>query len=732
MRRTIALMAFGLLLMGLVATPTVASAAPTKPNIVLILTDDQRWDELENMPKVKSLLADEGVTFTQAFVPNSLCCPSRATTLTGQYSSRNGVWTNGYTAARPWGGFRAFKPHESQTLAVWLHDAGYRTGLAGKYMNQYTSTAAKTAADPTGLQPRQGWDYWHTFVNDTNDSEPPAYYNYQADDQGSVTTHGSAPTDYSTNVFGDDAVQFVNSTPANQPFFLYFAPYGPHSPFTPAPQDTNALPNCTGGQTPPGCYKKMQIAAPGACPVQTGLAPFCSENIGEADVSDKPAWVQTLTATGTGWDSKRKLQEQTLLSIDREVGDLVAAVQARGEMSDTMFVFTSDNSLSGGSHRWTAKESPWDEAIHVPMVVRYDPLTAGLTDRVENTHMVMNTDFAQTMLDLAGITPPSGYTFDGQSWLPLLTSPNTSGVPGRSIPIEHLQKGDTVNPPSYCGVRTEGDPLLPTLTGAWKYVRYQDGETELYNLTADPFELQNLSSNPAYATELGSLATRAQQLCTPGPPGYQWPAGTPPELVQSRASAVTAATNPNVSASLPNDTVAGNTLVDVITFPGAATVTTPPPGFTLGSSSSNVFIYYQANAPALAAGTAITAHLSVASGWTSTLLEYSGLADSPADASGHYSSNSLTVTTLNSGKSSATSQPSELVIGAFTDAAGTPITGGSLSAGFTMRQTPAANGGKNWTGVFDRVVSNSGMYQATGTTSAPSKVRGAILTLRAA
>lgn len=513
MRRSSTAVAFGLVLSVVVATPTLAADATPKPNVVVILTDDMRWDEMENMPNVSSLLATQGVAFTQAFVSNSLCCPSRSTTLTGQFSSRTGVWTNSYTQASPYGGFKAFKPHEGNTLAVWLHNAGYRTGLVGKYLNQYTATAGKTRTDPTGLQPRQGWDSWHAFINE------PGYYNYALDDQGVAVSHGSSPEDYSTTVLGNDAVQFVQSTPAGQPFFLYFAPYGPHAPFTPAPGDTSSLPTCATGQTPPGCYQKRTVAAPGACPVQTGLPPFCSENIGEADVSDKPSWVQNLTATGTGWDSKRKLQEQTLLSVDREVGDLVDAVTARGELSTTMFVFTSDNSLSGGSHRWTAKETAWEEAIHVPMVVRYDPLTSGLSNRVESTHMVLNSDLAPTVLDLAGVTAPPGYPFDGQSWLPLLASPNANLPWTTAFPLEHLRK-NTKSPPSYCGVRTEG---YGTLAGQWKYIRYVNGETELYNLNADPFELESLSSNPTYATQLQTLDALTQQMCNPPPPGYTWP-----------------------------------------------------------------------------------------------------------------------------------------------------------------------------------------------------------------
>ena len=520
MRRSTGAVAFGLLLSAVIAAPTPATSAIARPNVVVILTDDMRWDEMENMPNVSGLLATRGVTFTHAYLPNSLCCPSRSTTLTGQFSSRTGVWNNSYTSSSPYGGFKSFKPHEGNTLAVWLQNAGYRTGLVGKYLNQYTANAAKTAADPTGLQPRRGWDSWHAFINAGTGSGPPAYYDYTLDDQGVAVFHGSSPQDYSTTVLGNEAVQFVQSTPASQPFFLYFAPYGPHTPFTPAPGDTSALPNCAAGQTPPGCYKKMTVAAPGACPVQTGLPPFCSENIYESNVSDKPAWVRNLPATGVAPNTTRKLQEQTLLSVDREIGDLVDAVIARGELSTTMFVFTSDNSLSNGSHRWTEKETAWEEAIHVPMVVRYDPLTAGLSNRVESTHMVLNADLAPTVLDLTGVTAPSGYPSDGRSWLPLLASPNASVSWRTAFPLEHLQKNATTNPPSYCGVRTKGHG---TLTGQWKYIRYVNGQTELYNLNADPFELRSLSSNPTYAAQLQTLDALARNLCNPPPPGYSWP-----------------------------------------------------------------------------------------------------------------------------------------------------------------------------------------------------------------
>jgi arylsulfatase A-like enzyme len=244
---------------------------------------------------------------------------------------------------------------------------------------------------------------------------------------------------------------------------------------------------------PPGCYRSHP-----------------SPNLNEADVSDKPAWVQALSPTQHS-DAARKQQEQNLLAVDDSVRNIMQAVADRGELSNTVFVFTSDNSLSGGSHRWPAKETGWDEALHVPLVVRYDALTAGSTNA---TDMVLNADFTPSAVDIAGLAQDT--SFDGSSWLPLLTNP---GAPWRTaFPIEHLAQG-TSNPPTYCGVRTDG---WPELSGRWKYLRYINGEQELYDLVADPFELQSLHADPAYATQLQKLHDLAQQLCNPPPPGYGW------------------------------------------------------------------------------------------------------------------------------------------------------------------------------------------------------------------
>jgi arylsulfatase A-like enzyme len=532
----VALMAmpFGRRHMANAATPRCSDGRPC-PNIVVILTDDQRWDELENMPSLRSALISKGVQYTNAFVPTTLCCPSRATILSGQYSNHSGVWTN----VPPYGGFKAFKPHEGQTLAVWLHDAGYRTGLVGKYLNGFTAQAARGPGNPTGLLARPGWDSWTSFLGGL---EGPSYYDYLLDLDATPTTPGTAtsfggPSDpspacaafgtcYSTSVFGAEAVSFIDATPASQPFFLYLAIYGPHAPFTPAPQDASTLPTCGAGQAPPGCYRPMTVASAGGCPPQNGLAPYCSENIGRLG-SNEVSWVRSLPPRGAGFNTgNRRYQEQTLLEVDRQVQAVVSAVAARGQLARTLFVFMGDNSLSGGSHRWTAKETAWDEAGHIPLIVRYDPVTKTLAGTADD-RVVLNADIAPTALAVAGVPNPAAYAFDG-TVLPTFAATFTR----TEYPLEHISAGVNVVVPTFCGVRTTPAYLSAdgSVSGSWAYVRYQNlpgtgyppYEEELYDLSADPFEMDNLAGDAAHAGTLATLEADAQALCSPAPPGFSW------------------------------------------------------------------------------------------------------------------------------------------------------------------------------------------------------------------
>jgi arylsulfatase A-like enzyme len=440
--------------------PVAATGSPTTPNIVLIVTDDMRWDEMERMPTVQAELIGKGTWFLNGFVVNSLCCPSRASILTGRYSHSTGVWTN----TGPNGGFRAFKRVQGSTIATWLDAAGYQTGFFGKVMNGYSAKQAPIVSP--------GWDRWVAMV------QPPNYFNYDLSIDGHVAHFGSSTADYSTDVLAGYAESFLADLAPGEPFFMEFAPYAPHAPFIPAPRHAASL---------------------------ADYQPISPPNAAEADVSDKPAWVRALPLVGGNWNSKRKAQMRMLLAVDEAIARLIAIIDSAGQIDNTLFVFTSDNSLSGGSHRWFPKETGWDEALHVPFVLRYDPLTGGVP--TSSDALALNIDIAPTIADLAGVAAPG---VEGVSLRSVLDGTET--FVRTDFGIEHLKAPSGQGPPSYCGVRTT----------MYKYIRYSTGEEELYDLVADPFEMQSKHADPAHSDIKDSLRARAQALCSPPPPGYSF------------------------------------------------------------------------------------------------------------------------------------------------------------------------------------------------------------------
>ena len=220
-RRLSATLLFVVLAVTACGVTAPSSVAPAhRPNVLLIITDDLRWDKVNALytPNIAKLAAgQDAITFTNAMVTNPLCCPSRTTILTGRYSHTTGVWTN----SGPYGGFRAFDDRD--TLAVDLQDAGYRTGMVGKYLNGYDSGTDRYVPP--------GWSYW--FSVDTGN-----YYRYGVTTKGGTRFYGSEPADYSTRVLTKQALHFIAGG-NNQPFFLYFATTAPHSPATPDPRDIN-------------------------------------------------------------------------------------------------------------------------------------------------------------------------------------------------------------------------------------------------------------------------------------------------------------------------------------------------------------------------------------------------------------------------------------------------------------------------------------------------------------
>lgn len=332
------------------APPAIQRAAaptPGRPNVVVILTDDQPVGTLDVMPNVRRLIMSRGAGMRNGIIPTSLCCPSRASLLTGQHSHTTGVWTN---TADNRGGWPAFESHEDHTLATALDVRGYRTGLFGKYLNLWGGTV------PTG------WDVFRSF-------RTPGYYDYRLEGTGEPVDYGHAESDYSTDVLADLAVDFLSG--ASRPAFVWYAPFGVHWPRIPAPRHQGTLPLAD----------------------LTDVAAF-----NEANVSDKPKWIRHPKVSRARQQLALTRQREMLLAIDEAVRRLVRA--ARGE--PTIFVFLSDNGLMNGSHRLTGKDLPYDRSVHVPMGVRY----SGVIPPSRPRRIVTNVDLTATILEVTGATLP--------------------------------------------------------------------------------------------------------------------------------------------------------------------------------------------------------------------------------------------------------------------------------------------------------------------------------------
>jgi N-acetylglucosamine-6-sulfatase len=380
------------------------AAALAQPNVLLIVADDMRADDLAYMPTVQAELVGRGVSFTNGLVVDPLCCPSRATLLTGRYAHRHHVWrNNGY-----WSGMSQFD--HSQTVAAWLDAVGYRTGWFGKYFNNYG-----------GSWVPPGWDRWVAF-------SPVGYSDYTLNVDGVLAVRGSGESDYSTDVLAAETEDFIRSTPAEEPVFAVFIPFAPHTPETPALRHV-------------GLY--------------AGVSPPTGVTLADS------------------WRSR----VESLQAVDEGVGRLLAALADTGRLNDTLVLFTSDNGYLLGEHGLRGKSLPYEEAIRVPFVVRYDAL--GLEPR-EDRRLVGNLDVAPTLAELAGIAPPPGFV-DGRSLLPLLQDP---GIRGRErLFVESLRALRWAAHPgtTFCQIRE------PVRT----YVQYGNGREALFNLRLDPRQQTN-------------------------------------------------------------------------------------------------------------------------------------------------------------------------------------------------------------------------------------------------
>jgi arylsulfatase A-like enzyme len=438
-----------------------ASAGTTRPNIVIIMSDDQRWDTIGDMPAVMSRIADEGVVFANAMVPTSLCCPSRASTLVGRYAHGTQVWDN----ELPHGGWKRFFElgHERSNIATWLDASGYRTAFMGKYLNGFS-------AAPRRHVPR-GWDIWRGLRRS-------AYFDYDLQiGKKRIRHYGDRAADYSTDVLARMASRFISASDPRDPFFLYLTPVGVHGPRTAAPRHEGS------------CW---------------GLEPGRPLSFGEQDLRDKPRWLASVDPfterTAVQIDRARRKVCQTLGSVDDLVDTVLDALAATDRLSNTLVIYMSDNGFLWGEHRLKGKYYPYDAATRIPMAIRFDGrIDPGTTDR----RLALNIDIAKTVLDAAGASATT--PLDGRS---LLRSWRRSGFVLEGI--KELRAFGVR--PAYCGWRTKKA----------SYVRYADGDAEFYDLRADPWELDNLIRSRADRDRIRAFRRRARAACDPEPPGFHW------------------------------------------------------------------------------------------------------------------------------------------------------------------------------------------------------------------
>jgi N-acetylglucosamine-6-sulfatase len=453
---------------------------PTDPNIIFILTDDMRYDDFNAtyMPNTSSLLADQGMSFKNAFVSTPLCCPTRATIMRGQYAHNTGIWFNVNGPHGGWEGYNSLG-YEKENVATQLDAAGYHTGLFGKYLNQYGAGLPNPEDFP---RRPDGWDKWFAFLHPINYLNYDVNVNYEDNDNATTRRHyGTKASDYSTDVLSKEVQNFIADSvgPEKPPFFAYVAPKAPHDPFASVPRHQHDFDTVTAPRLP---------------------------SFDEKDVSDKPPWIQDwrrLTSDDkAAINDRHEKRVESLRSVDDLVGAVVDTLRDRGELNNTYIVFTSDNGWYHGEHRVRfGKGRPYEEAPHVPLVIRgpSDKVRAGLI----SDKLVLDTDYFPTFMALAEAPTPS-YPLDGRSLLPVLQDPNTTSWTRTAILLEGRGGDDPEIPVdrNYNGIRTINR----------KYVEYEGTFNELYNLSTDPYELKNLLYPTQTAADPGNLPTRLQEL----------------------------------------------------------------------------------------------------------------------------------------------------------------------------------------------------------------------------
>jgi arylsulfatase A-like enzyme len=499
----------------------------TKPNIVVVMADDMRADDLRFMPSLRRLVTDRGLKFSNSFSPYPLCCPSRASFLSGQYAHNHEVFDND----APFG-FGSFD--DSRTVATALQDAGYRTGFVGKYLNNYGIDRSRVTGKHSWNYVPAGWTDWYASLQRPRrleDRYPDGgtYHYFNTIFNVNGRTDDSHKGEYQTGVLGGFSRKLVTKySRTDKPFFLYLSALAPHSGRPREPDDVDSIRRPDGRafefKTPArpdwvkGRFDDEVLRSPGL-PANGGPS--------EADVSDKPRAFQNPELSRREHRLATALTRQRAESIavlDAQIERLVRTLRERGELETTVFVFTSDNGFFLGEHRFrNGKRMAYEPSIRVPLVIAGPGIPQGVRNDPAKTP-----DLTATILDLAGAQAPR--RADGRSLVPSFAADRgwtapvvTEGITGGPALLHNTRKQQSgfTDPRTTIGIRT----------ARYKLIRDASGTVELYDLDVDPNELDSVADDPEYAairSELTRLWRRYKDCA-----GSECSAPLPPSLAMS-------------------------------------------------------------------------------------------------------------------------------------------------------------------------------------------------------
>jgi N-acetylglucosamine-6-sulfatase len=438
-----------------------------RPNIIFILADDldtQYGNWTNYFPKIKTLLSDKGLTFTNAYVSVGLCCPSRASLLTGRYAHNTKIMTNHF----PNGGFQKMYDLnlENSTIATWLQNAGYRTALFGKYLNGYPANVNETYIPP-------GWTEWYA-----GEYDPYKQFNYTFNQNGKLVFYGLQPEDYLQDVLKDLATDFINRTTLDQgPFFMWISSFSPHRPAAFAPRYAKAFSQSMAPRPP---------------------------SFNDPNISPPSLWTNKLPLLNNTQisflDNLYRRRLKSMLAIEDTVEAIIDALNNSNQLDNTYIFFSSDNGYHLGQHRMrSGKNTEFEEDICVPLIVRGPNIPQGINSNA----LVLNNDIAPTFAELANASWPE--TIDGRSMLPLLFPSNkTDIVWRRAFLIEHWTNSVRKSPPLFKGIHTK-DKV---------FIEYSNKQQEYYDIEYDPYERNdNVSGMNQITWNKLSIWLRNLQLC---------------------------------------------------------------------------------------------------------------------------------------------------------------------------------------------------------------------------